>query len=199
MSILSGFKKVKNYILTSSGYQLLSRWTSSQTVEFDDGKTAQTKLGDINGIAKTYIDMQKTADSSVAASAKAVMEGLSNISDLTNVSAKNVTFDNSNTGLSAKNAQEAITEVNGKLPKYIDITVNCPASTWCNIALPDDILSVDKIINVYRPVDADSNVYGIIWWPSAGRQITILRINTNGTNLIIEDKAKTIKLRIWFY
>ena len=89
--------------------------------------------------------------------------------------------------------------INGKLPKYIDITVNCPASTWCNIALPDDILSVDKIINVHRPIDTDSNVYGIIWWPSSGRQITILRINTNGTNLIIEDKAKTIKLRIWFY
>lgn len=89
--------------------------------------------------------------------------------------------------------------VNGKLPKYIDITVDCPASTWCKIDLPDTISSVNKIINVHRPVDADSNVYGIIWWPSAGKQIAILRINTNGTNLTIEDKAKTIKLRIWYY
>lgn len=141
MSILSGFKKVKNYILTSSGYQLLSRWTSSQTVEFDDGKTAQTKLGDINGIAKTYIDMQKTTDSSVAASAKAVMEGLSNISDLTNVSAKNVTFDNSNTGLSAKNAQEAITEVNGKLMRMINL-----AFTTDNMG---EYIIVQKIIPIF--------------------------------------------------
>ena len=78
MSILTGFKKVKNYILTSSGYQLLSRWTSSQTVEFDDGKTAQAKLGEINGIAKTYDDMKKATDNSMAASAKAVMEGFGN-------------------------------------------------------------------------------------------------------------------------
>lgn len=41
MSILSGYKKVKNYIETGSGKKLLSRWTSSNTVEFNDGKTAQ--------------------------------------------------------------------------------------------------------------------------------------------------------------
>ena len=228
MSILTGFKKVKNYILTSSGYQLLSRWTSSQTVEFDDGKTAQAKLGEINGIAKTYVDMKKATDNSMAASAKAVMEGLENSSALISmtqaeydalsdeertdnnmraildadpdvVDAKNVNFDNTDTNLVATNTQSAINELNGKLPKHIDITVDCPASTWCNIALPDDILSVDQIIDVNRPADSDSNVYGVIWWPSAGKQITILRINTNDTNLTIDNTAKTIKLRICFY
>lgn len=144
MSILTGFKKVKNYILTSSGYQLLSRWTSSQTVEFDDGKTAQAKLGEINGIAKTYVDMKKATDNSMAVSAKAVMEGLENSSALISmtqaeydalsdeektdnnmraildanpdvVDAKNVNFDNTNTNLIATNTQSAITELNGKL------------------------------------------------------------------------------------
>ncbi len=147
MSILTGFKKVKNYILTSSGYQLLSRWTSSQTVEFDDGKTAQTKLGEINGIAKTYVDMKKATDNSMAVSAKAVMEGLENSSALISmtqaeydalsdeektdnnmraildanpdvVDAKNVNFDNTNTNLTATNTQSAITELNGKLGNY---------------------------------------------------------------------------------
>lgn len=147
MSILTGFKKVKNYILTSSGYQLLSRWTSSQTVEFDDGKTAQAKLGEINGIAKTYVDMKKATDNSMAVSAKAVMEGLENSSALISmtqaeydalsdeektdnnmraildanpdvVDAKNVNFDNTNTNLIATNTQSAITELNGKLSLY---------------------------------------------------------------------------------
>lgn len=151
MSILTGFKKVKNYILTSSGYQLLSRWTSSQTVEFDDGKTAQEKLGEINGIAKTYVDMKKVTDNSMAASAKAVMEGLENSSALISmtqaeydalseeektdnnmraiidanpdvVDAKNVNFDNTDTNLAATNTQSAITELNGKLGNYL-ITV----------------------------------------------------------------------------
>ena len=148
MSILTGFKKVKNYILTSSGYQLLSRWTSSQTVEFDDGKTAQAKLGEINGIAKTYVDMKKATDNSMAASAKAVMEGLENSSALISmtqaeydalsdeertdsnmraildanpdvVDAKNVNFDNTDTNLTATNTQSAITELNGKLNKFV--------------------------------------------------------------------------------
>lgn len=151
MSILTGFKKVKNYILTSSGYQLLSRWTSSQTVEFDDGKTAQAKLGEINGIAKTYVDMKKATDNSMAASAKAVMEGLENSSALISmtqaeydalsdeertdnnmraildanpdvVDAKNVNFDNTDTNLTATNTQSAITELNGKLVSLIVTT-----------------------------------------------------------------------------
>lgn len=155
MSILTGFKKVKNYILTSSGYQLLSRWTSSQTVEFDDGKTAQAKLGEINGIAKTYVDMKKATDNSMAVSAKAVMEGLENSSALISmtqaeydalsdeektdnnmraildanpdvVDAKNVNFDNTNTNLIATNTQSAITELNGKLNQDTDLSlVNC--------------------------------------------------------------------------
>lgn len=152
MSILTGFKKVKNYILTSSGYQLLSRWTSSQTVEFDDGKTAQAKLGEINGIAKTYVDMKKAIDNSMAASAKAVMEGLENSSALISmtqaeydalsdeertdnnmraildanpdvVDAKNVNFDNTDTNLTATNTQSAITELNGKLLNITKVKV----------------------------------------------------------------------------
>lgn len=98
----------------------------------------------------------------------------------------------------AKAVADAYTELNGKLPEYIDITAKCPASTWCKIALPDAILSVNKVINVIRANDVDSNVYGVIWWPSANKQITILRINTNGTNLTIDNIEKTIKLRIWF-
>lgn len=153
MSILTGFKKVKNYILTSSGYQLLSRWTSSQTVEFDDGKTAQAKLGEINGIAKTYVDMKKATDNSMAVSAKAVMEGLENSSALISmtqaeydalsdeektdnnmraildanpdvVDAKNVNFDNTNTNLIATNTQSAITELNGKLSTETEAIVH---------------------------------------------------------------------------
>lgn len=153
MSILTGFKKVKNYILTSSGYQLLSRWTSSQTVEFDDGKTAQAKLGEINGIAKTYVDMKKATDNSMAVSAKAVMEGLENSSALISmtqaeydalsdeektdnnmraildanpdvVDAKNVNFDNTNTNLIATNTQSAITELNGKLDTATEAIVH---------------------------------------------------------------------------
>lgn len=42
MSILSGFKKVRRHIRLPDGYKLLSFWTSSQTVEMDDGTTLES-------------------------------------------------------------------------------------------------------------------------------------------------------------
>lgn len=57
MSIASGFTKMKNYILTSSGYKLLSRWTSSQTVHMGDGTddtdTVEYRFGAIKGITSS--------------------------------------------------------------------------------------------------------------------------------------------------
>lgn len=42
MGFLSGLKKVKRYIKLSDGYKLLSIWTSSQSVEMDDGSTLES-------------------------------------------------------------------------------------------------------------------------------------------------------------
>ena len=68
MSILSGIKKVIPYFKNEDGnYEQLSYKTSSQTVDFDDGNTAETKLGAINGITKS---LNSTSDS-VAISASA--------------------------------------------------------------------------------------------------------------------------------
>lgn len=53
MSILSGFFKTKKYRKTSDGYKLQSLWTSSQTVEMNDGNTAETNLGAIKGITSS--------------------------------------------------------------------------------------------------------------------------------------------------
>ena len=42
MSILPGFKKVRRRIRLPDGYKLLSFWTSSQSVEMDDGTTLES-------------------------------------------------------------------------------------------------------------------------------------------------------------
>lgn len=45
MSITSGYTKYKRYQKLSDGtYQLVSQWTSSNTVHFDDGATAEAKI-----------------------------------------------------------------------------------------------------------------------------------------------------------
>ena len=78
MSILSGYKKVKNYIETGSGKKLLSRWTSSNTVEFNDGKTAQTKVGTIKGIT-TSTSATETGYAADATTVAALNQSLGNI------------------------------------------------------------------------------------------------------------------------
>lgn len=80
MSILSGYKKVKNYIETGSGKKLLSRWTSSNTVEFEDGKTAQTKVGAIKGIT-TSTNTKETGYAADATTVAALNQSLGNLSN----------------------------------------------------------------------------------------------------------------------
>lgn len=75
MSIVSGYKKFKKYILTSSGFQLVSHWTNANTLQFDDGKTAQAKLGAIDGISSS----KDSSSEKIAASTKLVSELNSNL------------------------------------------------------------------------------------------------------------------------
>lgn len=70
MSIASGYKKFKKYILTSSGFQLVSHWTKANTLEFDGGKTAQDKLGAIDGISSS----RESNSDKIAASTALVSE-----------------------------------------------------------------------------------------------------------------------------
>ena len=89
MSILSGFKRFKDYFLTDSGYVLSSRWTKSDAVVMGDGtddtNTLEKNLGSINGIT----DSLTATSSNVALSAAAgknLQDQLTSVnSDLDNI------------------------------------------------------------------------------------------------------------------
>ena len=83
MSIVSGYKKCKKYILTSSGFQLVSHWTKANTLEFDDGKTAQAKLGAIDGISSS----RESNSDKIAASTALVSELNSDLASLNDAGA----------------------------------------------------------------------------------------------------------------
>lgn len=83
MSIVSGYKKFKKYILTSSGFQLVSHWTKANTLEFDDGKTAQDKLGAIDGISSS----RESNSDKIAASTALVSELNSDLTALNDAGA----------------------------------------------------------------------------------------------------------------
>lgn len=51
MGILSGFQKIKKYVKTSAGYQLLSHWTSADTVEMNDGTTLEQRISNVDNTA----------------------------------------------------------------------------------------------------------------------------------------------------
>lgn len=84
MSIASGFTKMKNYILTSSGYKLLSRWTSSQTVHMGDGTddtdTVEYRFGAIKGIT-TSTNVSETGYAADAKSVSAINQSLGLLSE----------------------------------------------------------------------------------------------------------------------
>ena len=53
MPVSPGYKKMKNYLKESGKFKLISRWTNANTVECDDGKTVQSKIGGIDGISSS--------------------------------------------------------------------------------------------------------------------------------------------------
>lgn len=56
MGILSGFLKTKRYRKTETGYKLQSEWTSSDTVEFPDGKTLTETMSNYRNIIVSDTD-----------------------------------------------------------------------------------------------------------------------------------------------
>ena len=57
MSIIEEYKKYKEYIDTGVGKQLVSRWTSSTTVECEDGEIIENKISDINNKFDSYLKL----------------------------------------------------------------------------------------------------------------------------------------------
>ena len=83
MSILSGIKKVIPYFKNADGnYEQLSYKTSSQTVDFDDGETAETKLGAIKGIT-TSTSVTETGYAADAKTVSEINQSLKSILDIT--------------------------------------------------------------------------------------------------------------------
>lgn len=53
MSVLSGFLKLKRHVLKNDGYHLVSEWTSSSTVEMNNGKTLEEEFKNVRCVELT--------------------------------------------------------------------------------------------------------------------------------------------------
>ncbi len=145
MSILSGYGKYKRYILTDEGYKLCSHWTSSNTVEFDDGNTAETKVGSINGIS----DSLTANNSNVALSTAGGFNLQSQIDELnTNLNLKlnsdkifTVTGYLNNT--SASNTF-SLGKTYGTAPYLLSAQIQLSSGVWSDMRKNDNITRIDN-------------------------------------------------------
>jgi hypothetical protein len=146
MSVLSGYSKYKRYILTSSGYKLCSHWTSSNTVHFDDGKTAQIKVGAINGIT----DSLTSTSSNVALSSKAGKSLQDQVTQLnTGIANKIISKDTYVSGITVPGK--------GTILKSLTVSNNIGYAVYTISLYCTDNYIVPHLINWSRNVDSNGN------------------------------------------
>lgn len=156
MSIASGFTKMKNYILTSSGYKLLSRWTSSQTVHMGDGTddtdTVEYRFGAMKGITSSLA----TDNDEFALSASA-----------------------------GKNLQDQCTQLNQSLTDIGECVILGQTSSTSEsnqIELPDDINNYKLLILMYLSTDGDilnTNIVPIKYFKQTKYRVIAIWTNTS--------------------
>nr|DAN08073.1 MAG TPA: hypothetical protein [Caudoviricetes sp.] len=156
MSIASGFTKMKNYILTSSGYKLLSRWTSSQTVHMGDGTddtdTVEHRFGAMKGVTSSLA----TDNDEYALSASA-----------------------------GKNLQDQCTQLNQSLTDIGECVILGQTSSTSEsnqIELPDDINNYKLLILMYLSTDGDilnTNIVPIKYFKQTKYRVIAIWTNTS--------------------
>ena len=115
MSILSGYKKFKKYLKTTDGYQLISYFTSSDTVNMVDenGNITDTTLTEsINQVGKGR-ELTKVEYDALSEAEKnnGTVYYITDDTGIVLENACSIAFDNAKTTLTATNVQTAIEEI----------------------------------------------------------------------------------------
>ena len=124
MGILSGFLKTKKYRKTSDGYKLQSEWTSSETVQYNNGLTLEE-----SEVYLTQAEYNALGDSKYTNNIKYYITDAGITGD---APATKISYNNASSGLAATNVQTAVDELNSKLEKeYLEFA---PSEIFPNIA-----------------------------------------------------------------
>nr|DAF44919.1 MAG TPA: hypothetical protein [Siphoviridae sp. ctCIv11] len=173
MSIASGFTKMKNYILTSSGYKLLSRWTSSQTVHMGDGTddtdTVEHRFGAMKGVTSSLA----TDNDEYALSASAGK----NLQDQCTQLNQSLTYTTSQ--------DVVIGSLNGKeLHRHVYNIIKSDNLQTMTIDTGIKSGDIDCMINIYGTYKASNGVYYVLSPQSSLRCEVVL--SSKGVELIIK-------------
>lgn len=116
MATLGGFFKTKKYRKTSDGYKLQSEWTSSETVQYNNGLTLEE-----SEVYLTQAEYNALGDEKYTNNVKYYITDAASTGG--NIEAEYVTYDNTESGLTATNVNTAIDELNSNL-EWTTIDIN---------------------------------------------------------------------------
>ena len=92
---------------------------------------------------------------------------------------------------------EELANKTNNIIKSEDITIEIKKETTWIIQTIPSYIDPHKIINV-KALSGDG-FYGILWWAREDvTTLTLIRVNTNGTSLVIANNTGTIKIRVYY-
>lgn len=85
--------------------------------------------------------------------------------------------------------------------KYVDKTYpSLPAVTWQELSLPSEISDNKQVLCVESVNKSAITGYALNWWHNSSNGITIIRLNTSGSSLVVIGDASTnATYRFWYY
>ena len=196
--IIVGERKTGNCII---GFDAL---TNKYVAMLDNGTGQVSNVyskGEVNNLVDS-LDTKITNNTNEITSMKSNIEELQN--DLNNYALQseleqtNSNLNNLSSLVNSNSSRiEELANKTNNIIKFEDITIEIKKeTTWIIQALPSYI-NPHKIINV-KALSGDG-FYGILWWAREDvTTLTLIRVNTNGTSLVIANNTGTIKIRVYY-
>ena len=196
--IIVGDKKTGNCII---GFDAL---TNKYVAMLDNGTGNVSNVyskDEVNNLVDS-LDTKITNNTNKITSMKSNIEELQN--DLNNYALQseleqtNSNLNNLSSLVNSNSSRiEELANKTNNIIKSEDITIEIKKeTTWIIQALPSYI-NPHKIINV-KALSGDG-FYGILWWAREDvTTLTLIRVNTNGTSLVIANNTGTIKIRVYY-
>ena len=196
--IIVGDKKTGNCII---GFDAL---TNKYVAMLDNGTGNVSNVyskDEVNNLVDS-LDTKITNNTNEITSMKSNIEELQN--DLNNYALQseleqtNSNLNNLSSLVNSNSSRiEELANKTNNIIKSEDITIEIKKeTTWIIQSLPSYI-NPHKIINV-KALSGDG-FYGILWWVREdATTLTLIRVNTNGTSLVITNNTGTIKIRVYY-
>ncbi len=137
---MNNYIPVKEHVKKSDGYHLISKYTSSHTVEMDNGNTLEEEILSVGkGIELTQAEYDALSEEEKNnGTTYYIKDGDTNLP----VNATNINYNNTDSGLSSTNLQDAVDEINNKF--------TCESIATASITINTDYVNLITNFKIYK-------------------------------------------------